>query len=620
MTQNNEQLTSEQNTHIDASTSIRVNVGLLDTLMTLAGELVLSRNQLLQGFNTTNEEATKLSCQRIDLITSELQEAIMKTRMQPIDNILAKIRRQVREQSKRAGKSIKLIIEGKDVELDKTILESINEPLKQIVKQTIEEGIESPSKREGIGKDPVANITIRTFHDAGQVNIIISDDGKGFDPIEISKLAISKGLMSENEVKTMSDKEKLKLLFLPGFSQNKNVDASLNDKGMNSVASSIKSLGGVIEIDSTLNQGTIIQIKLPLTLAIIPSQITSVGNERYALPQVNLDELLRIPAHQIKDKIEKVGNADVVRLRGELLPLLDLSKLLGIEKTYIDTDNLEQSDRRKQIADRRSKKHLIGPDGLLNENTKPESWECHRKTGDRRYHTSSALNIAVVSAGIYKYGLIVDQLHDSEEIVVKPVGRHLKEYTAYAGAAIMGDGKVALILDIANLAQMANLSSKSDTAELTKIVDNGIDAKKDKTALITFRNTEDEHFSAFLNTVDRIERIKSSDIEQIGKSKVVQYRGGALELFELSQVTDAKPLPQKTLQEVIVFKIKNKEIGLMVTAPVDTLEISLNIDENTLKGPSIKGSLIINGNTNLLLDENQMIKDLNQINSDRKYN
>ncbi len=201
MTQNIEsKINEQQNSHRDAKPSIQVNVSLLDTLMTLAGELVLSRNQLLQGFNTTNEEVTKLSCQRIDLITSELQEAIMKTRMQPIDNILTKFKDLVREQSERVGKSIELTIEGKDVELDKTILESINGPLKQIVKQIIDQGIESPAIREQLGKNSVGNITIRTFHDAGQVNLIISDDGKGLDPINISEIAISKGLVTENDV------------------------------------------------------------------------------------------------------------------------------------------------------------------------------------------------------------------------------------------------------------------------------------------------------------------------------------------------------------------------------------------------------------------------------------
>lgn len=595
-------------------TSLRVNVGLLDTLMNLAGELVLSRNQLLQGINSSNSKATELSSQRIDMITSELQEAIMRTRMQPIANILNKFTRVVRDLSQQLGKSIDLSIEGKDVELDKTILESINDPLTHLVRNSVDHGIETPMERGQMGKSETGKIVLKAFHDAGQVNIVISDDGRGLDPVRIADSAVAKGLVTDQQVAEMTEKQKMEMIFLPGFSTAKEVtDVSGRGVGMDVVVTNIESLGGIIELDSTPGEGTDIQIKLPLTLAIIPSQITSVGNERYAVPQVNLNELLRIPANQVKEKIEKVGDAAVVRLRGELLPLLNLSQMLGIEKTYNNPEkNEDLPDRRKNIADRRSKQHLLDEEGNPIEPTSDDEREItQRDMADRRYHAQSAMNIAVVSAGAFKYGLVVDQLHDSEEIVVKPVGRHLKKCTAYAGATIMGDGKVALILDISNLAQMAELSTVSEASQMAKMAEEAAEAGQDKAALLTFKNGETEHFAAPLNIVERIERIQSSTIEKIGEQKVVQYRGGALPLYELSQVADFASLPEKDQQEVIVFKVKDRELGLMVTPPVDALEVVLEIDESTLKQTAVSGSMIINEHTTLLVDIFEMVKALN---------
>lgn len=585
--------------------SIKVNVGLLDTLMTLAGELVLSRNQLMQGLSTDNVAATEISSQRIDMITSELQETIMGTRMQPMANILNKFSRVVRDLSQQMGKSIDLVIEGQDVELDKTILESIGDPLTRLVRNCVDHGIEPPEERERSGKEAVGKITLRAFHDAGQVNIVISDDGRGLNPEKLSATAVSKGLVTEQQSLGMSEKQKMELIFLPGLSTvAKITDNSGRGLGMDVVLRNVESLGGIIELDSKKGHGTTVQIKLPLTLAIIPSQITSAGSDRYAVPQVNLNELLRIPGDQIKDRIEKVGDADVVRLRGELLPLLDLSKILGIEKFYTDPENgIGKPDRRENIADRRSKQ-LLGSREKTSPGQSTDSAACwhKRETKDRRSNSKNAVNIAVVSSGAYKYGLIVDQLHDSEEIVVKPVGRHLKRCTAFAGATIMGDGKVALILDITNLAQMAGLSTMSEVKQIVSSKETREDTMEEKVSLLTFKNSDTEFFAVPLDSVERIERIQTASIEQIGASKVVQYRGGALPLCELSQVANVEALEKKEHQEIIVFRINNREFGLMATGPLDTVEVYLNIDESSLKQPGIRGSMIIKDHTTLVID------------------
>lgn len=602
-----------ENANVETKSSLRVNVGLLDTLMNLAGELVLSRNQLLQGVHSSNGKSTEVSSQRIDMITSELQEAIMKTRMQPIANILNKFTRVVRDLSQHLGKSVELEVEGKDVELDKTILEAINDPLTHLIRNSIDHGIETPMEREQRGKSSTGKIFLKAFHDAGQIHLVISDDGKGLDPKKIADSALEKGLVTDQQIAEMSEKQKMELIFLPGFSLADEVtDVSGRGVGMDVVVTNIESLGGIIDLDSTPGKGTDIQIRLPLTLAIIPSQIVSVGAEHYAVPQVNLKELLRIPAGLIKEKIENVGDAAVVRLRGELLPLLELSKTLGIEKTFHDPENNKvMLDRRENLADRRSKQHVATDDSRCMETPDQDVKQLDRNKQDRRYHANSAVNIAVVSAGAFKYGLVVDQLNDAEEIVVKPVGRHLKKCDAYAGATILGDGKVALILDISNLAQMAKLAAVSDTGQFIKADAEAARVAKDRTSILTFKNLETECFAVPLGSVERIERIQTAVIERIGNNKVVQYRGGALPLYELSQVADFKALPEKEHREVIVFKVKGREFGLMVTPPVDAFEVILDIDESALKQAAISGSMTINGHTTLLVDLFEMAKILN---------
>jgi two-component system chemotaxis sensor kinase CheA len=555
--------------------SLRVNVGLLDTLMNLAGELVLSRNQLLQGIGSSNIKAMELSGQRIDMITSELQEAIMRTRMQPIATILNKYTRVVRDLAASLGKTIALDLEGTDVELDKTILEAINDPLTHLIRNSADHGIEPPEERQRQGKDPSGRIAVKAFHEAGQVNLLISDDGRGLDPEKIAAAAVSKGLVSGQAAGAMTDKQKMELILMPGFSTAAEVtDVSGRGVGMDVVTTNIETLGGVIELEAIPGKGTDILVKLPLTLAIIPSQITVVGEERYAIPQVNLSELLRIPAAEVKDRVERVGDAQVVRLRGELLPLLDLARVLGIEKTDCGP-------------------HTGG--------TKPDGREtlCQSR--------ASVVNIAVVSVGTFKYGLVVDELLDSEEIVVKPMGRHLKQCTAYAGATIMGDGRVALILDIANLAQMADLSAVSDTVQAVRGQEPQGEAGDGKTALLTFKNADSETLAVPLDLVERIERFKRSQIETVGSDRVVQYRGGALPLFEISQVSGLAPLPEREFLDVVVFRVKDREVGLMVSAPLDTAEAETVIEDETLKQKGISGSMIIGNRTTLLVDIFEML-------------
>ncbi|MDH4317799.1 MAG: chemotaxis protein CheA, partial [Desulfobulbaceae bacterium] len=340
-----------------AETTIRVNVSLLDQLMNMAGELVLARNQLLQTIGAKDYRNLDASGQRIDLVTSELQEAIMLTRMQPIGNVFNKFPRVVRDLAKKLGRQIDLTIVGKDVELDKTIIEAINDPLTHLIRNSVDHGIEKPNDRLQKGKSPRGIIILKAYHEAGQVVIEISDDGKGIDGDKILAVAINKGLVPPEQAKMMSVKEKINLILLPGFSTAEKVtDVSGRGVGMDVVKTNLDKLGGSIEIESEVGKGSNIRIKLPLTLAIIPSQIIMTGGERYAIPQVNLEELLLIPAAKVKERVERVGDAEVVRLRGNLLPLLRLADVLGIERTFDDPETGEpQPDKRINIADRRSR-------------------------------------------------------------------------------------------------------------------------------------------------------------------------------------------------------------------------------------------------------------------------
>jgi two-component system chemotaxis sensor kinase CheA len=546
---------SKEDHSFSKETSLRVNISLLDSLMNLAGELVLSRNQLIQSIATKNEHGLDMAKQRIDIVTSELQDAIMLTRMQPIGKIFNKFPRVVRDLSKDLNKEVRLDIEGKDVELDKSIIEGLNDPLTHMVRNSVDHGIESPEDRRNAGKKEVGRVLMRAFHEAGQINIEIIDDGKGIDGDSLAYKAIEKGLLTEDQVETMSEKDRVNLIFMPGFSTAEVVsDISGRGVGMDVVKSNLDALGGVVDVQSVIGEGTTFRIKLPLTLAIVPSLLVSVGKERFAIPQVNLDELLRIPANQVKERIEIVGDAKVVRLRETLLPVLSLTDVLGLEQ--------QQQDARR------------------------------------------AVNIAVVSAGSSKYGLIVDELHDSVEIVVKPLGTHLKNCKEYAGATILGDGRVALILDVGNLATRAELTdiessmvTKEDSENQVKPMQMG-----DIELFLLFRSAKNEQYAVPLNLVSRIERIKAKDMEKLGDRQVIQYMGGSIPLFAMHEVAAVKPIEDQQTYIVIVFIISGKEFGLLVTGPLDTAEVNVDVDDRVFKQPGILGSMVIGKYTTLIVD------------------
>ncbi len=625
---------SEKNHPADGSpTSIRVNVRILDALMDLASELVLSRNQLLKSITMYDHRQTENIGKRVDHITSDLQRVIMLTRMQPVGNLFNKFPLVVRNMARDLGKEIAFEIEGADVELDRSLLEAMSDPLTHLIRNAVGHGIETADVRKNLGKPGVGKIMVRALNEAGQVVIEVMDDGAGIEPNRVAVSAASRGFVTEEQIRVMSEKDRLNLIFLPGFSTSAQIsELSGRGVGMDVVKTNLDALGGLVDIDSAPGRGTCIRIRLPLTLAIIPSQIVSAGNERFAIPQINLEELLRIPAAKVKDRVERVGSAEVVRLRGKLLPLVRVTDILGIQRTYTDLKTRQRVvDRRVAVADRRSRKTSLiaddfeiehNPDPLVAIDSRPSATAspkasdqspAFRAGPDRRYRAVSALNIAVVSTGQIKYGLVVDAFHDAEEIVVKPLGRHLKTCRGYAGATIMGDGKVALILDVNDLSEMAGLFSMDGTlraGEIAREASPVVRTEIDPLNLLIFRNATDEQFAMPMNQVLRIERIRQCDIQSLGGVRTIQYRSGNLRVFSIDEIARVKPLADCEHLLVIVFMIAGRELGVLATGPVDSVITDAGIDGDALKQPGIMGSMVLNGNTTLLVDVLEIVRTL----------
>jgi two-component system chemotaxis sensor kinase CheA len=532
-----------------AESNVRVSVNVLDRLMNLAGELVLSRNQLMQTIASSDHVALGTVAARVNQVTSELQETIMQTRLQPIGAIFGRFPRVVRDLSNALGKSCQLIIEGQEVELDKSIIEAVGDPLTHLIRNAVDHGIESAEARANCGKPVVGTVTLRAFHQAGKVNIQISDDGRGMDIARIKEKAVAKGLLSPDQAHDMSDREALQLIFRPGFSMAERVtEVSGRGVGMDVVKTNIERLGGTVTIDTQLGAGSTIHVRLPLTLAIIPSLIVRCAGRRYALPQSSIRELVRVKASDAAARIERIKRAEVFRLRGDLLPIIRLNAALDL-----DTAN----------------------------------------------EAESALNIIVVEAGHLRYGLVVDGLCDSEEIVVKPLGRHMKGCSCLAGATILGDGNVALILDITGIAAHCQLFIPE---EATSTEDTADESTSDRYDLLLFRNHPLEQFAVSMDMVARLERVRVDQIDSVGGKQILQYRGGVLPLLSLEDYIGCKPRDEMAKVYVVVFPAARREVGLIVPELIDIRSVTAEIDTTTFREPGISGSLVQDDKTVRLVD------------------
>ena len=552
-----------------ASDSIRVRVRLLDQLMGLAGELVLGRNQLLQKLDGISDEVHGLNSllHTMDRITSEVQEAVMQTRMQPLSALFSRFHRVVRDLARSLNKKINLSIEGESVELDKTLIEALTDPLTHLVRNSADHGIETPEVRAAAGKDPMGHLLISAYHEGGRVYVKIKDDGAGIDPEIIKAKAVEKGMITPEKASQMTDREAMRLLFMAGFSTVEKVTGvSGRGVGMDVVISSIQSVGGTVEIESEVGKGTTILLALPLTLAIVPALIVSAGGQRFAIPQTNLLELVYLEGEAAKDAILEVRGAEIYRLRGEMLPLVRLNHVLQL-------GGEENS-----------------PDEKVAEN----------------------VSIVVMAAGTQQFGLIVERVFDTEEIVVQPLGNMLKDVGVFAGATLMGDGQPALILDITGLMKTAELTVSDDApgagmgeeSEAAKAAR----AQEETQTLLVFNINPAEQMAVPLTLISRLETVNVKDIRSSIHGDVIPYRDRLLPLIYMEKHTNiSPPPPERETVKILVFEIENP-VGLVVTEIIDSLEVAVKLDESNITPQGFSGLAMVNNRPTAFVDIYQVIE------------
>ncbi|HVJ05939.1 MAG TPA: chemotaxis protein CheW [Candidatus Saccharimonadales bacterium] len=544
------------------SSNIRVDVNLLEKVMNLVGELVLARNQILQFTSTQKDPAFLNTAQRLNLITTELQEGVMKTRMQPIGNVWNKFPRIVRDLSNATGKSVRLEMEGSQTELDKTIIEAIKDPLTHIVRNSLDHGIEKPAEREAAGKPRQGLLFLRAFHEGGQVNIEISDDGAGLDLNAIKEKAIERGIVPSQQAANMSDRAIGNLIFMAGFSTAKQVtNISGRGVGMDVVRTNIEKIGGTVDVSSVRGRGTTLKIKIPLTLAIIPALIVTTGGERFAIPQVNLVELVRLEGKAAETGIESIQEASVYRLRGTLLPVIHLTRELKLARPV-------------------------------------------------QGNHDSAINIVVLQADSRQFGLVVDGINDTEEIVVKPLSKQLRTVSCFAGATIMGDGKVALILDILGLAQRASLAGDSAGHRAEAKSGELVEEAEQRESWLLFRVGDRGKLAVPLSMVSRLEEFDSKSIERSGNRQVVQYRGEIMPLVSIADALQmANPAAREGSLQVVVHTAGGSSVGLIVDEILDIVDQHVSITREA-ENRHLLGSAVIQQHVTDLLNVPELISSI----------
>jgi two-component system chemotaxis sensor kinase CheA len=538
-----------------AKQSIRVGVDVLEDLMTLVSELVLARNQLLQLSRTHENNPFAVPLQRLSHITSDLQDGVMKTRMQPIGNAWNKFPRVVRDIAHEIGKKIDLQMIGADTELDRQVLELIKDPLTHMVRNSVDHGIEKPEDRRAAGKPDTGRLVLNAFHEGGHIIIQISDDGRGLNTARIRQKIITQGLATEAEVAGMAEAEIHQFIWRAGFSTAAAVTSvSGRGVGMDVVKTNIEKIGGTIDLRSVEGQGTTFTIKIPLTLAIVAALVVQAGAERFAIPQISVIELVRAGGGS-DVAIERINETPVLRLRDRLLPLVDLRQLLGLSA---------------------------------------ESEE------------ASGAFIIVCKVGVQVFGLIVDRVFDTEEIVVKPVAPILRHITLFSGNTILGDGSVIMILDPNGIARAVGIGAGSGSErEAISAEERETVTETDRTALLLFRAGGSEPKAVPLGLVARLEEYPIEAIENANGSLVMQYRGKLMPLIGVDgsgmgggAYADGSA---RTRQPVLVFNDAERSMGLLVDEILDVVEDRLKVELGTHR-PGFLGTATVAGRATEVID------------------
>jgi two-component system chemotaxis sensor kinase CheA len=500
-----------------AESTLRVDVTLLNRMMNLVGELVLTRNQVLQA--TSSDPNMTMLSRRLDMVTADLRESVMKARMQPVSNIFSKMPRIVRDLSQSLERRVRLQVEGQDTELDKSLLEAIKDPLTHAVRNSLDHGIEPPDVRRAAGKDPEGTLLLKASQEGSHVVIEVSDDGAGINVEKVRQKAIERGLITAERVTHMAERELLQLVFLPGFSTAAAVtNVSGRGVGMDVVRTNVEKIGGKVEIDSRAGKGTTLRMRIPLTLAIIPALIVRSINQSFALPQGSLSELVHIPPEEAASAIEWIENAPLYRLRGQLLPLIFLDRLLmpGVEhKLSTERDNF----------------------------------------------------IAVLDADGRRFGLVVDGLADPEEIVVKPLSAVLKGIGLFSGATVLGNADLALILDPGSIAMKAGISLREEEATRAGDAESEVGAAKGPEYLLV--EVAGRQAAVPLADVLRIEQLPLSRIEYIGYRPVLNFEGQLLPVEDSGGVLAAVEGNPAAKIIVVVCREGNRQVGIAVSHVLD---------------------------------------------------
>ncbi|MBL8958855.1 MAG: chemotaxis protein CheA [Gemmatimonadetes bacterium] len=528
-----------------ADSSLRVNVVLLDKLMNLVGELVLGRNQLIQLTAGQEGSVFEAPVQHLNRVTTDLQEAVMKTRMQPVGAAWGKLPRLVRDLAAASGKQIELVMSGAETELDRQILQAIQDPLTHMVRNSADHGIEAPDVRVANGKGRAGTIHLNAFHEGGHVILEIRDDGAGINVDRVRQKAVERGLVKAEAAAALSEQQVLRFIFEPGFSTAAQVtNVSGRGVGMDVVRSNIERIGGAVELASRMGEGATVRIKIPLTLAIVSALVVTAGSQVFAIPQIGVVELVRVTEEQ-QGRVQEMHGTRFYRLRDTLLPLVDLAALLALNHATRTTE----------------------------------------------------ANIVVCQVGALRFGLVVDDVYDTQEIVVKPMGRLVKHVAVYSGCTILGDGRVIMILDPAGIAATAMPSGQSERTREAEAHAAASDSGERESVLLF-----DAGFAALqavpLRQVARLEEFTSAQLEEADGRLLVQYRGALLPVIPANPAMDVRA---RDPRPVVVLGRDGQAMGLAVDEIRDIVEEHLKL-EATARRPGVRGVGVIGGRATEVID------------------